>query len=124
MIVALYIFIALVCVGFVLKLTDRGHNSEPELSSTEPVTECCGLHEVCEKIATNDGIEYFDDEELDEFAGRAPESYSAEETELFRDVLLTLRPSEAAEWAHSIEQRGISLPADIRDELLIILQEI
>ena len=68
-------------------------------------------------------IEYFDDEELDAFRGREPESYTDDEIEQFRDVLLTLLPTDIAPWARSIQLRGISLPMAVREELLMIVAE-
>ena len=54
--------------------------------------ECCGQHEVCEKdsllAAVSKGIEYYDDEELDRFRGRASDDYTDEEVEEFREVML------------------------------------
>ena len=40
-----------------------------------------------------------------------------------REVLLTLRPDEIAGWARSVQLRGITLPADVREELLMIVAE-
>lgn len=127
MIVALYIFVALLAVGAVLKLTDRPSENAPEKAdeNARPQEECCGMHLVCERvgdISLADKIEYFDDEELDEFAGRSEADYSDEETDRFRDVLLTLPPGEAAPWARSLERRGIALPASLRDELLMLVE--
>lgn len=89
--------------------------------------ECCGMHVTCERdsllTAVADKIEYYEDEELDRFAGRAADAYSPEETDEFREVLLTLRPDEIAGWARSIQLRGITLPADVREELLMIVAE-
>ncbi|MDE6125785.1 MAG: hypothetical protein K2G30_02415 [Muribaculaceae bacterium] len=68
-------------------------------------------------------IEYFDDEELDAFAGRDADSYTPDETEQFREVLLTLLPDDIAPWARSMQLRGIELPTDVRDELLMIVAE-
>ena len=89
--------------------------------------ECCGMHITCEKdsllAAVSETIEYFDDEELDRFRGRNAESYTESETEEFRDILLTLLPDDIAGWARSLQLRSIELPADVRDELLLIVGE-
>ncbi|MCM1225107.1 MAG: hypothetical protein NC548_62720, partial [Lachnospiraceae bacterium] len=53
-----------------------------------------------------------------------PDSYTEEEIEAFRDVLLTLPPEEVPEWSKSIQLRGITLPLPIRDELLLIVSDI
>lgn len=90
-------------------------------------SECCGLHITCEKDSLLVGLDrdtlYYDDEELDAFKGRQPDSYTPLETEMFREVLLTLRPDEIAGWARSISVRGITLPDDVREELLMIVTE-
>ena len=93
-------------------------------NSTE---ECCGMHITCERdslsTAVADPTDYFDDEELDAYAGRLPDTYLPDEIEAFRDVLLTLRPDDIAPWARAIQRRGITLPHPVRDELLMIVAE-
>jgi hypothetical protein len=85
------------------------------------------MHITCEKdslLAQVSGkIEYFDDEELDAYRGREADSYSDDEIEQFRDVLLTLLPDDIAPWARSIQLRGITLPDCVREELLLIVTE-
>ena len=87
--------------------------------------ECCGLHEVCEKdslrAAMKSDIDYYEDEELDRFRGRT--DFSAEEVEEFREVLYTMRPDEVAGWVHSLEQRQVPLPNELKDEVLLIVGE-
>ena len=98
--------------------------AEPEPEKPRPEG-CCGQHAVCEKetlLATKAEYEYFDDEELDAFRGRG-DSYTPEETAQFDEVLLTLRESEIAEWLKSLQQRGVTPPASVRDEALMILSE-
>lgn len=88
---------------------------------------CCGLHLVCEKDSLSPmsaDIEYYDDEELDRFIGRDDSDYTPEEVEEFRDVLMTLRDNDVLGWARSITQRHIELPSDVRDELLILVNEV
>lgn len=99
---------------------EDGAENEPEGE------ECCGLHLVCEKDSLSPmsaEIVYYDDEELDRFAGRSGGDYSPEETEEFRDVLMTLRPEDVSGWARSITQRRLQLPPDVRDELLLLVNE-
>ena len=141
MIVALYILLALFAVGFILWLHER-HCRKNSLNPSETIKlsepspaqsdaaaggECCGMHITCEKdsllAAVSDRIEYFDDEELDIYRGRAPQDYTAAEAEQFRDALLTLLPDDIAPWARSLQLRGIELPSDVRDELLMIVAE-
>lgn len=150
---ALWILVFTVAVGIILYIGElrwrrkakfnggeKGDNEIPESTtvddtkvSSEEISsessegeECCGLHLVCEKDSLSpmsDEILYYDDEELDRFIGRPADSYSAEETEEFRDVLMTLRPEDVPGWARSITQRRLELPSDVRDELLILVNE-
>ena len=97
--------------------------AEPE---TEAPQECCGQHLVCENdllTPLSDEILYYDDEELDRFIGREPDSYTEEEADEFRDVLMTLRPEDVAGWARSVTQRRLELPPEVRDELLMLVNE-
>lgn len=98
-------------------------------SAKNPTDEeiCCGQHLVCEKTSlavVSDEIVYYDDEELDRFRGRQPESYSPQETEEFRDILLTLLPEDVPGWAKSITLRRIELPPEVRDELLLLVADL
>lgn len=105
---------------------DAGSEADGEAGADAAGEECCGLHLVCEKDSLSpmsDDILYYDDEELDRFIGRAADSYSAEEEEEFRDVLMTLRPEDVAGWARSVTQRHLELPPDVRDELLLLVNE-
>lgn len=85
------------------------------------------MHITCEKdsllTSVSERIEYYDDEELDRYEGRSAEEYTAEEIEEFRDVLLTLRPDDIAGWGRSVQLRGITLPTEVREELLLIVSE-
>lgn len=142
MIGALIILAALVVVGGILYLL---HQRDVRLSRAQaptlpPMTDppipenaadddspCCGMHITCEKDSLlahiSETVEYFDDEELDRFAGRGANDYTDKEIEEFRDVLLTLIPTDIAPWARSIQLRGITLPESVRDELLLIVAE-
>lgn len=136
MIVALYILIALLAVGAILYAMHRNdpdnasatasEEAEAAVGEDEP-EECCGLHATCEKdsliSAVSTEIVYYDDEELDRFRGRSSTDYSDSEIEEFRNVLLTLLPDDIAGWGRSIQLRGITLPEDVRDELIMIVRE-
>lgn len=85
---------------------------------------CCGLHAICEKTGQiNEPPVYYDDEELDRFAGRGEDDYSDEEIEEFRDILLTLMPRDAPGWTVSLERRRINLPVELKPELELLLSE-
>lgn len=128
---ALIILAAIVAVGGLCLLYElyarrRGIPDE-EPTTTQAPEACCGQHAVCERDSLLEGIDreivYYDDEELDAYAGRASDAYTSAETEEFRDVLLTLLPDDVAPWARSLQMRGITLPASVRDELLMIVGE-
>jgi hypothetical protein len=100
------------------------HNANPAAVSEG---DCCGRHEICERdrrlTATGRKIEYYDDEELDAFRGKASDRYDEDETESFREVLYTMRETEVADWLCSLQLRGIHLPDQLKDEVLLIMKE-
>lgn len=108
------------------KKIDRGElDAMPEVQEVD--SECCGQHEICERdsllAAVSKQIEYYDDEELDQFIGKAGDAYTEEETEMFRDVLYTTLDVEVAGWVRSLQLRGIELPDDLKDEVFLIIGE-
>lgn len=119
---------ALIAVGLLLRLTHKADEPHPEVSQPEVPEDCCGRHQVCEResllAAVSNGIEYFDDEELDRFAGKPSESYSEAEAEEFRQIMLTTSSDELAAWVRSLQLRNIQIPAQIRDELLLLVTEL
>lgn len=135
MIVALYILLALVAVGALLYILHRhdtarsqaAGDAQPQEPAQEQEEVCCGMHITCERdsllASVSPEIVYYDDEELDRFRGRPADGYTPEEADEFRNVLLTLLPHDIAGWARSIQLRGIELPADVREELLMIVAE-
>lgn len=88
---------------------------------------CCGMHITCEKDSLVAGIDsellYYDDEELDVYKGRQAQDYTENEIEIFRDILITLKPDDIAGWARSLTTRGITMPPSIKEELLMIVAE-
>ena len=92
-----------------------------------PIEGCCGTHLVCEKetlLQTNAKVEYYDDEELDELAGIAPEDYTEEQVNAIREVFGSLRESDVPGWCRSMQLRNINLPQDICEEALMIVREL
>lgn len=107
------------------KKEDR--NGRDEKEGIEEEEQCCGLHLVCEKTSLSPmsaEIIYYDDEELDRFADRDPSTYTEEEEEEIREVFRTLRREDVLGWSRSLTQRHISLPADIRDSLILLAEEL
>lgn len=147
MTVALILLAAIVGVGLILRLTHRPDApaadaksaadaatdtgtaaTAPAADGATPADEgCCGMHITCERdsllAAVSPEIEYYDDEELDRYAGTDPADYSEAQIEEFRDVLITMRPDDIAGWARSLQLRGIALPQPVRDELIMIVAE-
>lgn len=138
---ALIILLVTVFVGLLLyvydlryrrRMGESGHlppNSEetppnaaaPEDSHGEI---CCGRHLICDKQLSpmiGEKIIYYDDEELDRFAGKDADSYTADEIEEVREVMMTLMQKDVPGWVRSISLRGITLPSQLRDELFILL---
>ncbi len=133
---ALILIGILVAVGLPLYLLDRRSRtrrgvpddvSEVVVPQQECNDDCCATNAVCpsEKLLQNamEPALYFDDEELDKFKGRAPDSYTPDEEEQWRDVLYTLRHDELLSWERSIKKRGIIMPAALHDELIMLYNE-
>jgi hypothetical protein len=124
----LVVFGALLYLHYRLTGGDKEDAADAAIQSADNQDEaCCGMHITCERdsllASVSDSVEYYDDEELDAFAGRAADAYSDAEIEQFREILLTLQPDDIAGWARSVQLRGITLPTEIRDELLFIVSE-
>ncbi len=143
------ILLVTIFVGFLLYVYDRKwQRSHPDASQSENHAErrwndeesdspssgetesevhgeiCCGRHLVCEKSLSpmpGDKIEYFDDEELDRFAGRPGEAYTDEESDEFREIMETMREEELPAWVRSLQLRGIELPYQLRDTFFLLL---
>ena len=100
---------------------------DPMPEVQEVNSECCGQHEICERdsllAAVSKQIEYYDDEELDKYIGTAPDAYTPEQEDEFRDVFYTMQDTDVAGWVRSLQLRGIALPDNIKDEVFLIIGE-
>lgn len=119
---------ALIIAFIATKYSTNNDKSTQDPESVEPPpADCCGAHEVCEKlnltVTDSSEIIYFEDEELDRFKDKDPATYSAEESEIFREVLETMKPFEVSEWLKSLRLRRIKLPPQVREEALAILRK-
>ena len=106
----------------ILSRTDLSEERRKAIESGE----CCGQHEVCEKdtlINTTIQAEYYDDEELDLFKNRDPESYTEEEIKQFEEVFYTLKEYDVSGWLKSLQIREVNLPTSIKEEALFLVQE-
>ena len=66
-------------------------------------------------------VEYFDDEELDKYKGRPSDASTDEEADEFAEVMYTMRPEEVRDWNRSLILRGVSVPDQIKDELIAMM---
>ena len=134
-----YLIVGLVVLGMVAFLAgffrekklkrqlERGEIADlPSIKQVQDM-ECCGQHETCEKesllAAVSKQIEYYNDEELDRFRGRASDAFSPDEIEEFREVLYTMREEEVAGWVRSLQLRAVELPDELKDEVYMIVGE-
>lgn len=135
---ALILIALLGITGLILYLLDRrserrahGGVSDDDATAPTPATsEACGscsLDEVCIGTAAIacqvEPITYYDDEELDAYAGHDDADYTDTEVEQWRDVLYTLQPSDLVGWGQSIKKRGIVMPRAIHDEFMMLVSE-
>ena len=97
MTLSLILLVAIVLVGAVLYGEHRLYmrrradgngdiqNSDDIQGDGDDGQECCGMHITCEKdsllASVSKEIEYYDDEELDRFAGKSPDGYTDDEIE-------------------------------------------
>lgn len=102
----------------------NNNNNEPQ-TDVEPEI-CCGAHEVCLKDnlqIINPKPIYYDDEELDVFANRDPQTYTDQECQLFEEIFETLDESELSGWLCSLQIRSIQLPEFIYEQALNVVSE-
>ena len=110
------------------KSLEQKNSESAEKKSESPArpTDCCGIHEVCEKeslLADNRNVIYYDDEELDALACTNPQNYTDEQVQMLADVFYTLAEDDVAGWLHSLQSRHINLPDHLKDEALMIVHE-
>lgn len=124
------ILLGLVTYYFHRRDQKREATADPQTEAEkapEPPQECCGQHLVCERdsllAAVSKTIEYYDDEELDEWKGTPADQYTPEQVELFREIFYTLRPDDVPGWVRSLQLRQIEVPEELRDEILLVVND-
>lgn len=123
-ILVLGIVLALVIALVISRHSDN--DNEDKQPAADLADDCCGAHEVCESdslLRSDDKIEYYADEELDDFKGAEANNYDDNQIELFREVLYTLKEREVAGWLKSLQLRDVQPPHIIREEALMIVAE-
>ena len=120
--------LALVALGIIVMIGTKlfaGKDDEPIVVPASDCSSCDGTNLKCEQVcqmeAATKPIEYYDDEELDRFRGRPSDCFTDEEAELFREILYSMPPGEAKGWNRSLILRGINVPDQIKDELLLMI---
>lgn len=126
----LYLIIALLALGLlsaILGILSHKKGEESPIQEGVSCNTCNGNNAKCEQEcmmeAATKEIEYFDDEELDRYRGRASSDYTPEEVEEFAEVLYTMRPEEVAAWNRSLILRGINVPDSLKDEVIAFIKE-
>jgi hypothetical protein len=117
----------LIGIGVLIKVNQNRKKENPiQEEASTPASDCCGAHEVCEFDlikADENRIEYYDDEELDEFKNINENAYNGDQIDQFRDVLYTLKTEEIRYWLLSIERRKINLPSILISEARFLMSE-
>ena len=83
-----------------------------------------GLCELDCMLNASKDIVYFDDEELDRFKGRDGSDYDEREEQEFREVFETMQPSDVPGWVRSLQQRGLTLPNELKDEVFLVYNDV
>ena len=127
----LYLILALVALGLISAIFGiishrKGEDEEP-LQEGVSCNTCNGENSKCEQEcmmeAATKEIEYYDDEELDRFKGRASDEFSDDEAEVFAEVMQTMRPDEVKAWNRSLILRGINMPNQIKDDYIALAHD-
>jgi len=127
------ILISVVVIGFLLVGIFYYNNALPQKDNevqTKEITQiddgCCGAHVVCERdslLSAENLIFYFDDEELDNLAGKAIVNFTETDIQQLFYVFSTLNENDVAGWLRSLQLRNIQLPSEIREQALLIVSE-
>ena len=121
-IIAIIAILLVICIVFVRK----ANKTAPDTPPAKIAADCCGSHAVCERdslLSKTDNVVYFDDEELDVLSGIPATELDKAQISLIEDVFFSLREQDVSGWLRSLQLREIDLPADIRDQALLIISE-
>lgn len=117
----------LLVLGIIVMIATKMSGSkgeEPIVVSSSDCSSCDGTNVKCEQVcqmeAATKPVEYYDDEELDEYKGRQSDEYNDDEADKFAEVLETLQPDEVRPWSRSLIIRGINMPDQIKDEFIAL----
>lgn len=117
------IILGIFCAFLGYRSRKKGESQDIVIGKGDCAT-CSDDNPACEQMcmmrASTEPIEYFDDEELDAYKGKASDSYTEDETEQFAEVLETLKQNEVKAWNRSLILRGINMPDGIKDEYITL----
>lgn len=121
------LIIALVGLGIVAAVLGLLSRHEEPIRTGDDCSTCQGDNDKCEMECRLEAavkeVEYFDDEELDIYKGRRSDCYSEAEAEAFAEVLYTMQPREVRGWVRSLSLRGIEMPDQLKDDLLMLMSD-
>lgn len=122
-----FLLLTIIGIALIVKTNKKEKKTEkPQDEAVVPPSDCCGAHEICEfdQMKVNESIiEYYDDEELDEYKNIDENAYTTNQIEQFREVLYTLKTDEIKFWLLSIERRNIHLPTILKSEARMLMAE-
>ena len=129
MTVVVVLLLSLLVLGVLAAVWSRVSSSgddDTDAIVTRPTCATCNgedtrCEQECMMEAATREVEYYDDEELDRFKGRPSDCFTDDEAELFREVLMTMPQSDVKGWNRSLILRGINVPDQIKDELLLMI---
>lgn len=124
-------FIAIIGLGLLVALSSMFFHKKGEedtiVENDTNCTTCDGVDPKCEQVcmmeASTKAPEYFDDEELDRFIGRASHEYTDEEAEEFTAIMESMNAEEVPDWNRSLVVRGLNVPDQVKDELFMLLED-
>lgn len=120
------LIVSLVVLGTIAVGASLLWDKQGKLEFGTDCSTCSGDDSSCEQTCMMEAavkpIEYFDDEELDRYRGRASDTYTDEEVEEFREVMETMRPDEVRAWNRSLILREINMPDQLKDEYIMLAQ--
>lgn len=110
-------------IGFLGKdntvVRNAGNGSDSNCSTCSSASDKCEQECLLETFVNQP--EYFDDEELDRYANRPSDSYDEDEVDEFSEILYSLSPGEEVKaWSRSLTVRGINIPDELKDELILL----
>lgn len=123
--IALLVILGLFCAILGYRSRKKGESQEIVVGKGDCAT-CTDDNPSCEQMcmmkASTKPVEYFDDEELDAYKGKASDEYDEDETAQFAEVLETLKANEIKAWNRSLILRGINMPDGIKDEYIALAE--